>query len=117
MVTGEVTEYAGGRPVAYFRTILQAPAAETVVLHVTTLDELAISVNGRFRGFLYRDGYVSGENDWNAWYDFWKNPAHAGRRTELELRPGPNQIVVRVRNGQFASGGFFAHLERPGAQR
>lgn len=117
VVTGKVTEYSGGRPVAYFRTVIHAPAEEIVTLHITTLDELAISVNGRFRGFLYRDGYVSGENDWNAWYDFWKNPAHAGRRMEVALRPGPNQIVVRVYNGQFASGGFFAYLERPEARK
>ena len=50
-------------------------------------------------------------NDWNAWYDFWKNPEHEGRKVGIELRAGANHIVLRVRNGEFASGGFFARLE------
>jgi hypothetical protein len=59
----------------------------------------------------YRDGYISGDNDWNAWWDFGNNPDHAGRRVPIMLRSGDNRIVVRVRNGQFASGGFFAAIE------
>ena len=55
------------------------------VLHLSTVDELGVFVNGRFWGFCYRDGYVSGENDWNAWYDFWKNPSHAGRKLTIQL--------------------------------
>lgn len=111
VITGTITEYTGNRPVAYFRTILQAESAKDVVIHFSTVDELDVWVNGEAYGFVYRDGYVSGENDWNAWYDFWKNPKHTGRRVGYSLRAGANQVVVRVRNGQFASGGFFAHLE------
>jgi hypothetical protein len=81
------------------------------VLHVSTTDELALWVNGDFYGFVYRDGYVSSDNDWNAWWDFWRNPDHAGRRVPIELRKGENRIVVRARNGQFASGGFFARID------
>ena len=54
---------------------------------------------------------MSEGNDWNAWFDFWKNPDHAGRKIEIPLKAGQNQIVLRVRNGQYASGGFFARLE------
>lgn len=111
VVTGRITEYNGNKPVAYFRTLLRAEAEKSMTLHLTTLDELALFVNGRFEGFIHRDGYVSGENDWNAWFDFWKNPKHAGSTVTIRLKAGVNQIVLRVRNGQFASGGFFARWE------
>lgn len=111
VVTGRITEYNGNKPVAYFRTRLRVEAEKSVTLHLTTLDELALFVNGRFEGFINRDGYVSSENDWNAWFDFWKNPKHAGSKITLRLKAGVNQIVLRVRNGQFASGGFFARVE------
>jgi len=111
VITGKITEYNGNKPVAYFRTQLRAEAEKTVNLHITTLDELALFINGRFEGFINRDGYVSGENDWNAWFDFWQNPKHAGARVTISLKPGLNQIVLRTRNGQFASGGFFARWE------
>jgi len=83
-----------------------------VTLHFTTTDELTLFLNGNDYGRVYRDGYVSKENDWNAWYDFWENPKHSSRRIKLHLVKGENQLVIRVRNGQFASGGFFVHLER-----
>ena len=115
VITGKVTEYIGDRTVAYFRTFLQAKEEKIVTLDVTTLDELVLWVNGEFYGYIYRDGYVSGEkNDWNAWYDFWKNPEHVGRRIPIELKSGENQILIRTRNGQYASGGFFARLETRG---
>ena len=81
-------------------------------MHFTTTDELALYLNGKDYGRVYRDGYVSKDNDWNAWYDFWKNPQHAGRQVELLLKKGKNILVIRVRNGQFASGGFFVYVER-----
>ena len=99
------------RPVAYFRTTVHSKTQREAVLHISTTDELALFVNDRFRGFVYRDGYISGDNDWNAWYDFWKNPKHEGRKVGIALRQGANRIVLRVRNGEFASGGFFARLE------
>ncbi|MDH3628045.1 MAG: hypothetical protein OEV00_07275 [Acidobacteriota bacterium] len=111
VVTGRLTEYEGGRSVAYFRTTIESETQRDAVLHISTTDELALFVNDRFQGFVYRDGYISGDNDWNAWHDFWKNPEHEGRKVGLELQPGANRIVFRVRNGQFASGGFFAKLE------
>lgn len=36
---------------------------------------------------------------------------HAGRRVRVELREGANRFLIRVRNGAFASGGFFVRLE------
>lgn len=83
------------------------------MLHLSSTEELALWVNGRFLGFVYRDGYVSGDNDWNAWYDFATNPQHAGRRITIDLLVGDNEILVRSRARQFAAGGFFAELEEP----
>lgn len=114
VVTGRITEYAGQRPVAYFRTLVEADAAGEAILHFSTTDELALWVNGEFLGFIYRNGYRFGTRDWNAWHDFWKNPEHSGSRVPIRLTPGLNEVLVRVRNGQFASGGFFARLEPPG---
>jgi hypothetical protein len=110
VITGRVTEYDGSRSVAYFRTVVNSDREREALLHISTTDELALWVNGRFDGFVYRNGYVFGERDWNAWYDFWKNPDHAGAEVPVALRQGANTLVVRVRSGQFASGGFFAFL-------
>ena len=99
------------RGVAYFRTTIRSADDREVTLHVSTTDEMALWINEDFHGFVYRDGYISGDNDWNAWWDFGSNPDHAGRRVPIMLRSGDNRIVIRVRNGQFASGGLFAAIE------
>ena len=111
VITGRITEYFGSKPIAYFRTIVQSDTRKEVSLRISTTDEIAYSVNGQFEGFIYRDGYMSGEDDWNAWHDFWNNSDRAGRNAPVSLQPGENVILLRVRNGQFASGGFFARLE------
>lgn len=110
VISGRVTEFRGGRPVAYFRTFVTVPEKRSATLHVSSVDELAVWVNGRFHGYIYRNGYVD-DNDWNAWYDYWQNPEHEGRRIQLELDKGTNHVVFRSYNGQFASGGFFARWE------
>ena len=113
IITGRITEYEGENTIAYFRTIIESEQEQMVTLHFTTTDELTLFLNGKDFGRVYRDGYVSKGNDWNAWYDFWENPKHSGRLVKLSLAKGKNQLVIRVRNGQFASGGFFVHLESP----
>ena len=113
VVTGRITEYSGRRPVAYFRTRVDSRSDREAVLHISSTEELALFVNGRFWSFVYRDGYLSRANDWNAWHDFWSNDEHAGRRVPIRLRQGANEILLRSRNGYFASGGFFARLEGP----
>ena len=109
VITGRVTEWNGGRSIAYFRTIVDSPEARDAIVHFSTADELRLWVNGRFNGFVYRNGYL--HDNWNAWFDFWKNPEHTGRRVPVRLTRGQNTIVVGVSNGQFASGGFYARLE------
>ena len=110
VISGRVTEFRGGRPVAYFRTTMSADEPRQAVLHFSSVDELAVWVNGRFQGYVYRQGYVD-DDDWNAWYDFWENPDHEGRRITVDLEAGENYVVIRTYNGQFASGGFFAKWE------
>lgn len=112
LVTGRITEYQGENTVAYFRTTLIAEEDKMVILHFTTTDELALFLNGKDVGRVYRDGYISKGNDWNAWYDFWKNSKHKGRKKQILLKKGRNNLVIRVRNGQFASGGFFVYMEK-----
>jgi hypothetical protein len=111
VISGRVTEFRGGRPVAYFRTTMAAAEQQQAVLHFSSVDELAVWVNGRFQGYVYRKGYVD-DGDWNAWYDFWENPDHEGSRVTVDLESGENHIVIRTYNGHFASGGFFARWER-----
>jgi hypothetical protein len=111
VITGKVTEYMGERNVAYFRTMIESESEKKAILHFSTTDEIALWINNRFHGFIFRDGYRFSENDLFAWYDFWKNPEHTGSRIPVKLNSGENQIVIRVRNGQYASNGFFLRLE------
>ncbi len=102
VVSGRVTDYHGPRTVAYFRTTLQAPESRGAEVQFSTIDDLAVWVNGEFQAFIARQEA--------AWFDFATNPAHAGRRLPLRLRAGRNDLVVRVRGGVYASGGFFSRL-------
>jgi hypothetical protein len=111
VITGRVTEYHGDRPVAYFRTVVHSDTARDAVLHFSTADELALWVDDVFHGFVYRNGYMQDDPDWNAWHDFASNPEHAGRSVPVRLDAGDSTVLIRVRAGQFASGGFFARLD------
>jgi len=111
VISGRVTEFRGGRPVAYFRTTIAADEPRQAILHFSSVDELAVWVNGRFQGYVYRQGYMD-DDDWNAWFDFGENPDHEGRRVSVDLEAGKNHIVIRSYNGQFASGGFYARWEQ-----
>jgi hypothetical protein len=103
VITGMIADYQGPRSGAYFRTRIQSDRDEERWLRISTVDDLAIWINGRFWWFLARDK--------DAWFDFMKNPQHAGQRIPIQLRKGVNEIVLRVRGGVYASGGFFAALE------
>lgn len=103
VVTGRVVDFHGPNTVAYFRTRFTASESGDAVLHLSTVDDLALWVNGRFWWFIGRDRL--------AWYDFWSNPEHEGQRIPIALVEGENEIVLRVRGGAYASGGFFARIE------
>jgi len=100
--TGSVVDFHGPNTVAYFRTRIPDPAAAEPKLLVSTVDDLAVWLNGAFHWFLPRQGA--------AWFDAGLNPAHVGQAIPLSLRPGTNELVIRVRGGVYASGGFFARL-------
>lgn len=102
VITATVVDYHGPKTVAYFRSQVESPAPGPAVLHLSTVDDLALWVNGRFHWFIPR-GQL-------AWYDFWRNEAHAGIRIPITLRAGRNEIVLRVRGGVYATGGFFARV-------
>jgi len=105
VVTSTVTDYHGPRSVAYFRTSVRSRAAGPAVLHLSTVDDLAVWINGRFHWFMDRDGLA-------AWWDFWTNEDHTGQRIPIDLVEGANEIVIRVRGGVYGTGGFFARVER-----
>jgi hypothetical protein len=100
VVTGAVVDYHGPNTVAYFRSQITAASPVERQLQVSTADDLAIWVNGRFHWFLARQA--------SAWFDFFANPAHAGQSVPIALRSGVNDVVIRVRGGVYATGGFFA---------
>lgn len=102
VTTGSVVDFHGPRTVAYFRTSIAAASAGEQRLIVSTVDDLAVWLNQDFQGFLPRQGA--------AWFDAEQNPAHAGQAIPLLLNAGTNELVIRVRGGVYASGGFFARL-------
>ena len=87
-----------------FLCLVSATESASAALELSSADDLALWVNGRFRGFF-------GKQD-AAWFDFYRNGDHAGRSIPVELSPGRNDIVLRVIGGTYASGGFFARLKR-----
>jgi hypothetical protein len=109
VVTARVVDYHGPETVAYFRTVVTAAGEGSAVLALSTVDDLALWVNGRFHWFIPRARY--------AWYDFPHNSTHAAQRIPIALHAGRNEIVVRTRGGVYASGGFFAALQFADAER
>lgn len=104
--TARLVDFHGSRTVAYFRTVVPADSAGPAVLRISSVDDFALWVNGRFEGFYFRQN--------RAWHDHDRNPSHAGVAIRIPLRPGPNRIAIRVRGGSYAAGGFFARLDRGG---
>jgi hypothetical protein len=103
VLTARVTEYLGSRTVAYFRTRVDVPAGWRMRVEYSSLDNLVFWTDGVFDGYFeLRDGL--------AWHDFGRNPEHPRTNGYGELGPGSHRLLVRVRGGQYATGGFFARL-------
>jgi hypothetical protein len=104
VVSGRLTEFIGGKDIAYFHTIIDADSAEVVKLHTSANEALVFWLNGKFLGYDGASRY--------AWYDFWKNPDHDGVSGTIELKPGKNALMIQVRGGKYAGGGFFVYIGR-----
>jgi hypothetical protein len=102
VLTGTVTDYLGSRTVAYFATTIEVADGQKAALEFSTIDSLAVWVDGRFRGHMYPDRF--------AWYDFGSGPKHPTEYGAVALHSGTNRILVRVRGGQYATGGFYARV-------
>ena len=100
VVSGRVVDYHGPKTVAYYRTRIDAQTARGVELRLSTVDDLAIWLNGRFHSIVPRGDA--------AWFDFLRNPSHKPQAIPLGLDAGTNELVLRVRGGVYGSGGFFA---------
>lgn len=97
VVTGRDVDTHGPNTVAYYRAHLPSTASALVF---GTIDDLVVWVNGHFEMFVPRQDA--------AWHDVDVNPAHAGFRMALPASATGHDVVVRVRGGVYASGGFFA---------
>ena len=102
VLTGMVTQYVGDRRVVYFHATVTSDSEKTVPLGLSSVDDLALWINGRFRGFFPGERVV--------WWDFPDNVAHRTERGKVTLRTGQNHVLVRVVGGVYATGGYFLHL-------
>ena len=103
ILTAAVNAFHGDRTVAYFRTQISTATARRATLVLSTADDLALWVNGRFSWFVPRAPA--------SWFDFLTNAQHKGQRIPIDLVRGRNDIVVRVRGGSYATGAFFAAVD------
>jgi hypothetical protein len=100
VVSGRVVDYHGPNTVAYYRTRVRSETDRRAELRLSTVDDLAIWLNGRLHSHVARGDA--------AWFDFLQNPSRKPQSIPLELKAGINELVLRVRGGVYASGGFFA---------
>jgi hypothetical protein len=101
VLTGQVVDFLGPRTVAYFLTTLEVPEGVSRRLVLSAMDDLALWQNGRFLGYISRETF--------AWHDVGLNPDHPPTDW-LDLEPGVHHVLLRVRGGVYASGGFFARV-------
>jgi hypothetical protein len=79
------------------------PEGQRARFELSSLDNLAFWTDGVFDGYFeLRDRF--------AWHDFGRNPDHPRTNGYSLLGPGTHRLLVRVRGGQYATGGFFARL-------
>ncbi|MEP5612674.1 MAG: hypothetical protein ABJP45_10520 [Cyclobacteriaceae bacterium] len=105
VLAGKVVEWASLKRFAYFKTTFNASANSGGSIHLSTTSELSIWLNGE------PIGDVPAMR--KAWYDFHKNPMHAGTTLTLNPKEGVNTLVIRVESlGWFgyAGDGFYALL-------
>jgi hypothetical protein len=101
MVTGEIVDFLGPRTVAYFLVTIEVRPGARRRLVFSSIDDLTLWRDGEFLGYSYRDTF--------AWHDVGHNPDHPPTDW-IDLDPGVHHVLVRIRGGVYASGGFFARL-------
>ncbi len=101
VVSGRAVDFIGDRTVAYFLASIEVPKGASARFELSSIDHLAVWLNGKFEGYAYRDRL--------AWHDFGRNPEHPPTGA-LRLDEGLNRVLIRVRGGVYASGGFFARV-------
>jgi hypothetical protein len=104
VVSGHLTKFLGGKYISYFHHVIHADSTKIVNLHTSSNEALAYWLNGEFLGYDDEARY--------AWYDFWKNSDHKGISGPNDLKPGNNSLLISVRGGKYAGGGFFVQLGR-----
>lgn len=102
VVAARVLDYLGARTVAYFRTRLRTDTAKVATLRLATLNHAAIWLNGQFLG------HASPVE--TAWYDIASDSTRPQLTVRLRLQPGDNILLLRLRGGQYATGGFYAAM-------
>ncbi len=106
VLTGTVVDFHGPNTVAYFRTDITVPEGVEARLEFSSVDDMSLWRNGAFQGYRYAEDL--------AWHDFGRNPERPVAGWSLPLLPGMNHILIRVRGGRYASGGFFARVVEEG---
>ncbi len=104
--TASITDFRGPRRVAYLHAIVESATATEADLLLSTVDDLAIWVNGAFVGFAGRQR--------SAWWDAGENEEHPALRAAVTLVGGRNDVLLRVVGGVYASGGFYLRVRRRG---
>ena len=102
VTAGQVCEFVGSAHLAYFHTNWVSDTDREAQLCFSTRNPLIVWVNGIQRGPVESTAY--------AWFDFLKNPDHAGECIRIPFKSGDNHILILVEGGRYAGDGFFAAI-------
>ena len=103
LATGQIVEFRCSRRVAYFRTRFRVAEGADVRLALSTVDDVAMWLDGAFLGF--------GGRGSAAWWDAPWNSERGAIAFPESLEPGEHELVVRVVGGNYARGGFYLWLD------
>jgi hypothetical protein len=102
VITGRITDYLGPQTVGYFRTAIESASPSRAVLRLASLDGGALWLNGEFLGHF---NPVE-----TAWFNIASDSSRPHLDIPIRLRQGRNTVVMRIRGGRYAGGGFYAAL-------
>lgn len=105
VVGGRIIEWMSGRTYAYFYSGITSNKEQKAKLKFSTTNDLKVWLNSQYIGEIKRTQF--------AWYDFWKNPEHAGSELDIPLTKGVNQLLILERGLGFrgySGDGFYARI-------